>query len=151
MLPYHFREELDALLAASSADPAFRDDVLAYAEGHSATRVELHRPSPRIKVLRLLAHLLHAEPRLRIARVQVDAWSGCSDFRGGIDVHAADGRRSWRFRWDCRWAAEEQGWFTAWGTPDQSRAADELGWRCFARWDPASVDDPSASAVEQDA
>ena len=147
MLPYHFREELDALLAASRAEPAFRDDVVAFAEGRAATRVELHRPAPRIKVLRLLAQLLHAEPRLPIARVVVDGWAGCADFRGALAVHSADGVRSWRFRWDCRWGAEQEGWFTAWGTPDQARAADELGWRCFARWEPEG--DPSA--VEQDA
>lgn len=149
MLHDDFRSELDALLAASHADVAFRDDVLAFADGRAAARLALVRQAPRIKVLRLIAQLLHAEPGLALARVQVDATSGCADFRGTLAALAPERTHAWRFRWDCRWAAERSGWLTPWGTPDQGRAAEELNWRCFAVWEPTAEGTLAPSAVEQ--
>ncbi|MGZ8414343.1 MAG: hypothetical protein ACXWZS_08865 [Gemmatirosa sp.] len=150
MLQEFFRTELVALLAASRADAAFAADLLAYADGRATSRVIVLRAAPRLKVLRVLAQLLDAEPALAPTSVQIDAVSGCSDFRGSLAVHTADGVRRWRFRWDCRWRAEQAGWYTPWGLPDQARAADELNWRCFATWAPVESEG-AASAVEQDA
>ncbi len=127
--------EIEALLAASAADPAFAADVLAYANGRSAARVRVLRPVPRVKVLRVLAQLLATEPRLRVCEVQVDARSGCADLRGALLVACAEGQHAWRFVWDCRWQAEQLGWRDRWGFVDQERAARERGWRCFARWE----------------
>jgi hypothetical protein len=150
MLHEPFRAELVELLAASRADPAFKDDVLAYADGRAASRVVVLRAAPRLKVVRLLAQLLHTESTAAPTSVQVDAVSGCADFRGTVAVHMPDGVRSWRFRWDCRWRAEQAGWVTGWGLHDQARAAEELNWRCFATWEPLT---PAGgrSAVEQGA
>jgi hypothetical protein len=151
MLHDSFRSELVELLDASRVDAALRTDILAYVDGRPVQRVAVLRPAPRLKVLRLLAQLLHAEPTLAMTAVQVDGASGCSDFRGTVTAHTADGARVWSFRWDCRWRAEQEGWVTEWGLPDQGRAADQLNWRCFAVWEPQSPAEPAASAVEQGA
>ena len=143
-------QEIAALLEASRADEDFKRDLLAFGIGRPAARVVLLRPAPRLKVLRLLTQLLHAEPTLCVGRVAVEGVSGCSDFRGTLTVHCAEGPRVWRFRWDCRWRAEEEGWHDGWGLPDQSRAAREFGWRCFQHWEPvAPADDADPSALEQ--
>lgn len=134
MLYHPFRDDLQRLLDASRASAHFRADVLAYAEGHTVPGIVLLRPAPRLKVLRLLAQLLHAEPTLCASRVRVTAFSGCADFRGTIEVECEDGTHHWRFRWDCRWRAAEEGYVDDWGVPDQVRAAREFGWRCFAEW-----------------
>jgi hypothetical protein len=150
MLHDHFRTELAELLAASRVDPAFRQDVLAYADGRAVSRIVLLRAAPRLKILRLLAQLLHAERAAPLTAIEIDGTSGCSDFRGVVTGHTADGVHRWRFRWDCRWRAEQEGWVTEWGLPDQARAADELNWRCFATWEPV-LPAAAGSAVEQGA
>lgn len=147
--------EIETLLDASRAADAFKHDLVAFAVGRPVERVVLLRPAPRLKVLRLLTHLLDVEPTLRVERVEVEGYSGCSDFRGSVTVHCEDAIRGWRFRWDCRWRAEQEGWNDAWGMPDQMRAAREFGWRCFARWEPVpeppGAHDGSRSPLEQGA
>ena len=122
------------LIAASHASDAFKADIARYADALPADRIRSVRHAPRIKVLRLLAQLLHAEPELHVERVSIDAWSGCSDFRGTITVICPDSVTAFRFRWDCSWRAEQEGWYDAFQLPDQIRAAHEFGWRCFAEW-----------------
>lgn len=126
--------DLHSLLATSRASEAFKNDVLAFAAGAAAERVQLRRYNPPIKVIRLLAQLLHAEPSLAVERVTVDAWSGCSDFTGMLVVESAEGSHHYEFSWDCRWRAEQEGWTDCFGFPDQIRAAREFDWRCFGRW-----------------
>jgi hypothetical protein len=130
-------DELTRLLDASRAEGAFRRDVLAYADGRTVSLLVVVRPAPRVKVLRVVSQLLHAEPALAVARVVVDAVAGCCDFHGSVVAHEAHAPTPhvWRFRWDCRWRAEQEGWVDRWGSPDQSRAAREFAWRCFARWE----------------
>lgn len=123
------------LIATARASEEFKSDVARYADGLPADRIRTVRHTPRIKVLRLLAQLLHAEPHLDIERVSIDAWSGCSDLRGTITVTTADAVHTFRFHWDCNWRAEQQGWYDAFDLPDQIRAAHEFGWRCFQRWE----------------
>ena len=131
---------IDHLLTAARASPEFKDEVARYARGSVVERIHTVRHAPRIKVLRVLAQLLSQEAALEIERVSIDAWSGCSDFRGTIAVTTADGVRTFRFHWDCSWRAEQEGWFDAFQLPDQIRAAREFGWRCFSRWEEAPVD-----------
>ncbi|MDF1503044.1 hypothetical protein [Roseisolibacter sp. H3M3-2] len=147
MLDEATADDLRTLLDRSRAEPAFRRDVLAYADGRTTALVSVPRPAPRVKVVRVLAQLLHAEPTLVLARVVVEGAAGCCDFRGAVTAFTPTDARTWRFTWDCRWRAEEAGLLDRWGTPDQSRAAREYAWRCFARWEPMLPDDPSA--VEQ--
>ena len=123
------------LIATARASEEFKTDVARYADGLPADRIRTVRHAPRIKVLRLLAQLLHAEPDLEVERVDVDAWSGCSDFRGTITVTTPDAVSAFRFRWDCNWRAEQEGWFDDFQLPDQIRAAYEFGWRCFQHWE----------------
>jgi len=128
-------QDLAELLAASAADDAFKADVRAFVAHTTAHRVLVEHPAPRVKPLRVIAQLLHAEPALPIERVRISAWSGCSDYRGTIVVGAPDGERTWDFVWDCRWRAEHEQLLTSWGYPDQVRAAREWGWDCFERWE----------------
>ena len=126
--------ELLALLDRSAATAAFKADVHAYLSHEPAARVAAARPAPRVKVARVLAQLLDAEPALAVERVTVDAVSGCSDFRGTLAVETAGETRFFAFVWCCHWRAEEQQWRDAFGFPDQIRAAREFDWRCFEAW-----------------
>lgn len=117
------------------ATEEFKDEVRAFAEHRPTKRISMARPAPRVKVVRVLTQLMHAQPELEVEQVTVDGWSGCSDFRGTLTVVAANGdRRTFDFVWDCHWRAVEEGWTDAFGLPDQIRAAREFGWRCFERW-----------------
>lgn len=136
--------ELERLLAGSNATESFKRVVRAFYAGHAFDgspfdRVAVHRPVPRIKVRRLLTHVLEAEPHLAVDRVVLDARSGCSDFVGRVQLHTATETHTYDFVWDCRWRAEQEGWTDCFGLPDQIRAADEFDWRCFARWERAAA------------
>jgi len=141
---------IEHLISGARASDEFKEDVVRYARGTPAERIRTVRHSPRIKVLRVLAQLLTEEVDLEVESVSIDAWSGCSDFRGVISVTTTEGIRSFRFHWDCSWRAEQQGWFDAFQLPDQIRAAHEFGWRCFSVWHEQPVDEttliPDAAA-----
>ena len=125
---------LDALLEASRALRDFKADVLAYAAFQQSDRLTVLGHAPRVKVLRVVAQLLHAEPSLAIEAVRIRGASGCCDFRGEVTVIVEGAERVWEFVWDCRWRARESGLLDRMGYPDQSLAAREFGWRCFSQW-----------------
>lgn len=131
---------IEHLISAARATPEFKDEVARYAHGAPVERIQTARHAPRVKVLRVLAQLLSEEPDLEVERVSIDAWSGCSDFRGTIAVTTPEGVCAFRFHWDCSWRAEQQGWFDAFQLPDQIRAAREFGWQCFSRWEVQPVE-----------
>lgn len=132
--------DLEPMLRASRATPAFRNDLAAYAMRQPATRVQAAPMSPRVKVLRVIAQLLHAEPTLAIDRVDVRAVSGCADFAGTVTVTDADGAATeFGFEWNCEWKAQQLGYVDHFGFPDQIRAAQEFGWQCFKSWAPTEV------------
>jgi hypothetical protein len=139
--------DIAQIIAQSSATPAFKADARAYAEHRAAPRIDVLRHSPRIKVLRVLAQLLANEPQLAVDGVQVDAASGCSDFRGTLVVRADDRDRTFDFVWDCQWRAMQEGWADAFGLPDQIRAARTFDWRCFAHWSERATAEQPAAAV----
>ena len=128
--------ELEQILAESRAAEPFKRAVRSYASigGNDCIRVDGFAPS--IKVRRLLAHMLAAEPHLPIERISLRGRSGCSDFVGTVKVHTASETRVYEFVWDCRWRAMEEGWSDYFGLPDQIRAAQEFDWRCFKHWQP---------------
>jgi hypothetical protein len=131
---------LDAnILSRSCATDRFKADILAFSNRVESPLITLVRPVPRIKVIRLINQLLHAHPEWVVDRLQIDARSGCSDFVGTVTVEGGGETRVVEFAWDCRWRAEQQGWVDAYGFPDQIRAADEFGWNCFERWQPAQA------------
>jgi len=78
--------DFDALLDASAATTGFRTDLAAYANRQPADRISTGPGSPRVKVLRAIAQLLHAEPALEVERVTVRGASGCADFVGTLTV-----------------------------------------------------------------
>jgi hypothetical protein len=127
--------DFDALLAGSAATAGFRADLAAYIDRQPAERVTAGPGSPRVKVLRAIAQLLHAEPALEIERVSVRGASGCADFVGMLTVTDAAGvPHIFDFEWNCEWKARQLGYVDGFGFPDQIRAAQEFGWQCFARW-----------------
>jgi hypothetical protein len=127
---------MDWILGKSQATEPFKLDVAAFCSGGTAARVTVEGFAPRIKVERLLMQLLSTEADLPITRVVVRGRSGCSDFAGEVKVETMSETRVFDFVWDCRWRAEEQGWIDCFGLPDQMRAAQEFGWRCFQVWTP---------------
>ena len=127
--------ELGPLLAASRATSAFRTDLEAFSNRQPAERITISGMNPRVKVLRTIAQLLHAEPSLSIDRVRLQAASGCADYTGTMHVtDAAGGAHTFDFEWNCEWKARELGYVDGFGFPDQIRAAEEFGWQCFERW-----------------
>lgn len=126
---------MDTLVQGSRATEEFKAQLLAFFNGQPCERVKVESAVPRVKVRRLLAQLLHAEPGLEIEQVVVRGASGCSDFVGSVQVHTPTGGHVFDFVWDCRWRAEREGWVDHFGYPDQVRAATEFDWRCFQRWE----------------
>lgn len=127
--------QIEHILGASSATAAFQQDVRAYLRGDRAERIVTLHHVPRIKVLRVIAHLLEWHPELEVDAVRIDARSGCSNFAGVVMVEASDGLHEFDFVWDCAWRARQEGWTDCFGFPDQIRAAREFEWRCFERWE----------------
>jgi hypothetical protein len=127
--------ELEPLLAASRATDAFRADVAAYSARRPAERITTAAMNPRVKVLRTIAQLLHAEPALAVDRVRLQAASGCADYMGVMIVTDRSGEvHTFDFEWNCEWKARQLGYVDGFGFPDQIRAAEEFGWQCFERW-----------------
>jgi hypothetical protein len=127
---------VELILRESQATDPFKIDVAAFFSGDEAPRVGVEGFAPRIKVQRLLMQLLSSEAALPITRVAIRARSGCSDFTGEVEVETVSETRLFDFVWDCRWRAEQEGWTDCFGLPDQMRAAQEFGWRCFQLWAP---------------
>ncbi len=128
--------DFDAILGPSQATSGFRSDLAAYANRQPAERITVGLGSPRVKVMRAIAQLLHAEPTLAVERVSVRGASGCADFAGVLTATDAAGEAHvFDFEWNCEWKAKQLGWVDGFGFPDQIRAAQEYGWQCFARWE----------------
>lgn len=130
-------------LERSAATPEFRDAVLAFvASGTPNDLVRFDHRSPPVKVERVLTKLLASEPATAISAVDVDGASGCEFYRGHARVEVAGGEpRGFRFRWDCRWRAMEEGWTDYFGFPDQMLAAQRFGYDCFQVWEEVAVDE----------
>ena len=130
--------ELAGLLTESRATDSFKSDVIRFIETGQAERLQVRGYAPRVKVARLLKHMLASHPELDIEEVTVSGQSGCSDFAGTVEVATPTERKKFEFVWCCRWRAEEEGWVDYFGFPDQMRAAREFDWRCFKVWQPLS-------------
>lgn len=121
---------VDQLLEASAATSDFAAALRDFAaNGKASERIRFSRGNPPVKVLRAICGLLEHDPSLAIENVVVEGHSGCSDYRGAIEVNG--GASAYDFTWDCAWRAREQGWKDMFGDPDQIRAARTFGYRCF--------------------
>ena len=126
---------LDRSAASDQLKLAMRTLVAQpWGNAQSCDTLVCRRGMPAVKVERVLTQLLTELPDAPIARIEIDARSGCSDFSGQLTVQVGETIRVFDFVWDCRWRAAEEGWTDHWGEPDQIRAAREFGWRCFAVW-----------------
>lgn len=122
---------LSELLAKSSATPEFKAAALKL-EAEQKTNELVRFPrggNPPVKVQRILMALLEARPELAISSVEVAGQSGCSDYRGVIQVEPSGTR--FKFVWDCAWKASQLGWNDSFGFPDQQRAARLYGYQCI--------------------
>jgi hypothetical protein len=126
--------DLAELLAESRASDAFKADVIRFLTAGSADRLNVRGFAPRVKVARLIKHMLANHPELDIEHVALEGQSGCSDFAGTVRVATSSETRVFDFVWCCRWRAEQEGWVDYFGFPDQMRAAREYDWRCFRVW-----------------
>ena len=126
--------DIVSLLDASRATDDFRADAIALATGGTPGTAIRFRSGPRVKVLRVVAQLLAAEPEMVIQSVTIEGWSGCSDYRGRVAVETPEGVREFDFVWCCKWRAVQEGFVDYFGMPDQMRAAREFDWRCFESW-----------------
>lgn len=138
---------MDLILGQSVATEQFKLDVTAFCAGRVAPRVSVEGFAPRVKVERLLMQLLSTEADLPITRVVVRGRSGCSDFSGEVKVETISETHVFDFVWDCRWRAQEEGWTDCFGLPDQMRAAQEYGWRCFQVWSPRLAVEEGSESV----
>ena len=139
--------DIEQILAKSRAAEPFKVAVRSYHSGGGGEHIRVDGYAPSIKVKRLLAHMLAAEPHLPIERITLRGRSGCSDFVGTVKVHTANETRTFEFVWDCRWRAEQLGWTDCFGFPDQIRAAREYDWQCFERWEAVNVDARTTSRM----
>jgi hypothetical protein len=140
--------ELEQILAQSRAAETFKMAVRSYCARQPADRIRVDGFAPTVKVQRLLAQVLSAEPHLPIERICLRGRSGCSDFVGTVEVHTPAERHIYDFVWDCRWRAEQEGWTDCFGFPDQIRAAREYDWKCFERWERAPIGDMRLQTFE---
>jgi hypothetical protein len=130
-------DELLPLLQASRATDAFTADVAQYAaRDGEAARIEVTGRCPRVKVLRTIAQLAHAEPALAVDHIRVHGESGCADFVGTVSAVDVEGEtHTFAFEWNCETKARDVGYTDFFGLPDQIRAAREFGWKCFQQWE----------------
>jgi hypothetical protein len=133
-VPTDVSSDLGDLLAESRASDAFKSDVVRFLESGSAERLRVRGYAPRVKVARLIKHVLASHPDLQIEHLLVEGQSGCSDFVGTARLATSNETRVFDFVWCCRWRAEQEGWTDFFGFPDQMRAAREYDWRCFRVW-----------------
>lgn len=126
---------METVIDGSRATPAFKDAVAAFLRGQASDRLRVESYAPPVKVQRVLAQLLAAEAALEIEHVVIRGRSGCSDFVGSVDVRTTTAAHTFDFVWCCRWRAETEGYVDYFGYPDQTRAAQEFGWRCFRQWE----------------
>ena len=126
---------METLVTQSRATDEFKADLARFLAGDRPTRVKVESFVPRVKVQRLLSQLLAEEASLEIEQVTIRGSAGCSDFVGTVDVHTRSGSHVFEFVWCCRWRAQREGYVGYFGLPDQSRAAQGFGWRCFQKWE----------------
>ncbi len=132
-------------LRAASATPPFRYAVEEFPRtGAPNTRVSFGSGDPAIKVERTITMILRDHADLEIESVEIDAVSGCANYRGIANVRTTSDEVRIDFDWDCRWKALQLGWTDYFGFPDQARAAREFGFDCFRSWTPGS--DPRLEA-----
>lgn len=131
--PMHVAD-VEQLLESSKATPEFAAALRAFAKTKTPSPLIKTKPGvPLVKAVRAISMALEQLPQEPIRSVEIEASSGCSDFRGRMIIHGAT-TRTVRFVWDCAWKAEQQGWKTMFGDWDQQRAAQEFGYRCFEVW-----------------
>jgi len=125
---------LTELLEKSAAAPEFKAAANLFAiEQKPSDLIRFGRTgNPPVKVMRIIMALLEARPDLAISGVEVAGQSGCSDYRGVIQVEPSGTR--FRFVWDCAWKASQLGWNDSFGFPDQQRAARTFGYQCIEVW-----------------
>ncbi|MFQ5865256.1 MAG: hypothetical protein ACE5IW_08530 [bacterium] len=124
-----YLDKLDRLLEKSQATDSFKQAVQQLARGDESNLIQYSPGSPNIKVLRVLMKLLEQYPEEIISDVKIEGHSTCSSFHGTL-IFGPGGTRI-QFDWDCHWKAEQEGFKSWYGAPDQAKAARLFGYQCF--------------------
>lgn len=126
--------DFSAMLKKSAATASFIEALDSFrASGQpDGKAISSNSGAPAVKVARVIQKLLEAQPDWAIQSVSINGQSGCSDFRGTLKVGLETGeQKTIEFVWDCAWRANQEGWKSYFGDPDQQRAAREFGYQCF--------------------
>ncbi|MFQ5639166.1 MAG: hypothetical protein ACE5IR_14385 [bacterium] len=129
---------LNELLSHSKAQETFKQAVEYFSLGQSTELIACH-PSglPAIKVMRVLMKLLETYPEEVISSVAIHGTSTCSGFYGTL-IWGPENKKI-EFNWDCQWKAEQEGFKTWYGAPDQTKAAQMFGYQCFEKFAESNV------------
>lgn len=122
-------ESISTILEASRAEEDFKQAVLNFENGENPHLISYSPGSPRIKVMRVLLQLLETFPEQAISQVNIEGQSSCSSYSGRL-TFGPDNTEIY-FNWDCSWRAKQEGFVTWYGAPDQTKAAQKFGFRCF--------------------
>ncbi len=126
-------KKLEELLKLSKATPLFKQAVQEFLEGKETDLIIHVRNSPGIKIIRVLMKLLEEYPDVEITDVNIQGVSSCSAFSGTLTFGPVDFKI--QFNWDCSWRAEQEGYQTWFGHPDQVKAAQVFGYQCFEKFE----------------
>ncbi|PKO15596.1 hypothetical protein CVU37_12245 [candidate division BRC1 bacterium HGW-BRC1-1] len=126
-------QDLEILIDQSSATVEFKEAVRGLEKGTTSPLIKTNKSAPHVKVMRVIAKLLEAEPELQISEIELRGASSCSGFRGDLKING--GEVVIDFNWDCAWRAEQEGWRDAFGYVDQGKAARQFGYQCFEKFD----------------
>lgn len=129
---------LEDLLNGSSATEDFKAAVKDFEKSPKPIedKIESNASAPGVKVLRTIMKLIETHNDWQIQSVHVEGRSGCSDFRGELTATLDDGsKKHIDFIWDCAWRAQQEGFKTFWGDPDQQKAAQMFGYQCFEKFE----------------
>lgn len=122
------------LINHSSASEEFKKAFQQFLSDYQPSkRIQFGFGNPPVKVLRAICGLLEAHPDLEIQNLNIDGRSGCSDYRGHLVIN--EGEHRFTFVWDCAWKAREEGLTDFMGFPDQAKAAQVFGHRCFEKFE----------------
>ena len=124
---------LEEILSASAARESFKAAIRELEAGRKTDPIRFNAGAPPVKVLRMLMKLLETHPEHPFESIEVQAASGCSDFKGSAKAEPGD--IAVAFNWDCAWRARQQEWADHWGDPDQIRAAQTFGYQCFENFE----------------
>ena len=125
--------KLKTLLENSQASGAFKTAIQGLSDGTDSELIKYSSGSPKVKVQRVLMKLLEVFPDEKITEVDIRGASSCSGYAGTLTF--GPNQTNIAFNWDCEWKADQEGFKTWYGAPDQIKAARQFGYQCFEKFE----------------